>query len=61
MAKRKNTNYELSSRIRQNKQRILKLNDSIKQASIRKSTITNQIESDTDELCTRFIKSRNKK
>lgn len=61
MAKRKSTNYELSNRIRQNKLRILKINDSIKQSSIRKTTLSHQIESDTDELCSRFMKSKSRK
>lgn len=59
--KRKKTNYELSNRIKLNKQRMLKINDSIKQASIKKTVLTHQIDADTDELCSRFIKLRSKK
>lgn len=58
--KRKKSNHELSSRIRQNKQRILKINDSIKQSSIRKTVLTQQIETDTDELCSRIMKVKKK-
>lgn len=59
-SKRKKSNHELSSRIKQNKQRILKINDSIKQSSIRKTILTHQIETDTDELCSRFMKVKKK-
>ncbi len=56
--KRTRSNYEISNSIRSKKKRVIDINNQIKTKSITKNKLLGEIESDIDELTSRFNKKR---
>lgn len=56
--KRTRSNYEISNSIRSKKKRVININNQIKTKSIAKNKLLGEIESDIDELTSRFNKKR---
>ena len=56
--KRTRSNYEISNSIRSKKKRVIDINNQIKTKSITKNKLLSEIESDIDELTSRFNKKR---
>ena len=56
--KRTRSNYEISNSIRSKKKRVIDINNQIKIKSITKNKLLGEIESDIDELTSRFNKKR---